>query len=87
MTSESFTTNFLSNIGFFQKYHNNITGLTGTFGSQKSQKVLEEVYKVDLLRVPRQKKRQFIELPPEICENDSKQIEKICESAINTAQL
>lgn len=36
MTSESFSTNFLSNIGFFKRYNNNIFGLTGTLGSEKA---------------------------------------------------
>lgn len=33
MTSETFTTNFLSNVGLFKKYEHNIIGLTGTLGS------------------------------------------------------
>ncbi|CAF3422734.1 unnamed protein product, partial [Rotaria sp. Silwood2] len=36
MTSETFTTNFLSNIGYFKKYGSNLCGLTGTLGSEKA---------------------------------------------------
>lgn len=33
ITSESLTTNFISNVAFFKKYGPNIYGLTGTIGS------------------------------------------------------
>ena len=52
MTSETFTTNFLSNMGFFKRYGSNLFGLTGTLGSEKAKQVLSDVYNVDLVNIP-----------------------------------
>ncbi|CAF4739494.1 unnamed protein product, partial [Rotaria sp. Silwood2] len=60
MTSEAFTTNFLSNIGYFKKYNQNLFGLTGTLGSDASKKVLADVYEVDLIIMPSSSKKHYI---------------------------
>ncbi|CAF4218279.1 unnamed protein product, partial [Rotaria magnacalcarata] len=52
MTSETFTTNFLSNRGYFTRYGSNLFGLTGTLGSEKTKQVLVDAYKVDLVMIP-----------------------------------
>jgi len=44
VTSESLTTNYLSNVGFFKRYNENILGLTGTLGSEKARELLNSVY-------------------------------------------
>ncbi|CAF4075923.1 unnamed protein product [Rotaria sordida] len=83
MTSETFTTNFLSNIGYFKKYGKNLFGLTGTLGSDASKKVLAEVYDVDLVIIPCSYIKQYISLPDILTNNDAQWLEAICRCAIN----
>eukprot|EP00340_Litonotus_pictus_P012012 CAMPEP_0170539870 /NCGR_PEP_ID=MMETSP0209-20121228/104269_1 /TAXON_ID=665100 ORGANISM="Litonotus pictus, Strain P1" /NCGR_SAMPLE_ID=MMETSP0209 /ASSEMBLY_ACC=CAM_ASM_000301 /LENGTH=664 /DNA_ID=CAMNT_0010842049 /DNA_START=3652 /DNA_END=5643 /DNA_ORIENTATION=+ len=61
LTPENITTNYLSNIGFFTRYKNNILGMTGTLGSKHSQDLFKQIYKVNLLIIPRFKERLFSE--------------------------
>ncbi|CAF2645385.1 unnamed protein product [Rotaria sp. Silwood2] len=70
MTSETFTTNFLSNIGYFKKYGSNLCGLTGTLGSEKARQVLENVYNVDLVFIPSSRQKQHLSLPDIIVANE-----------------
>jgi len=86
MTSETCTTNFLSNIGFIKKYGSNLFGLTGTLGSEKAKETLSKVYKADLASIPNLHKKQYLELPPLICRNQKQWLEEICDSAVNEAK-
>ena len=81
MTCETFTTNFLSNIGFLKGY-TRVFGLTGTLGSEKARSVLKEVYHVDLINVPSLYQKQFIEYPTIVAENENKWIQTICSAAL-----
>ena len=81
MTCETFTTNFLSNIGFLKGYAR-IFGLTGTLGSEKAKKVLKEVYDVDLINVPQLYEKQYVEYPTIVVEEESKWIQTICSAAL-----
>ena len=81
LTCESLTTNFLSNIGFFKRYGNNLYGLTGTLGSLKAQHILQDVYNVDLHIMPRSRSKRFVELDPIIMPNETKWFEEICDAA------
>ncbi|CAF4301850.1 unnamed protein product, partial [Rotaria sp. Silwood2] len=83
MTSETFTTNFLSNIGYFKKYGSNLCGLTGTLGSEKARQVLENVYNVDLVFIPSSRQKQHLSLPDIIVANETEWLKEICDSAIN----
>lgn len=51
VTAESFSSNFLSNVTFFQKYKT-IYGLTGTLGSEKAVSLLKSFYKLGVFVVP-----------------------------------
>lgn len=86
MTSETFTTNFLSNMGYFKRYGTNLYGLTGTLGSDKAKNVLEDIYNVDLVYIPNLRKKQFLELPSIVAINEKEWINEICSSAINEAK-
>ena len=77
MTSETFTTNFLSNIGFINNYKN-IYGLTGTLGSDKAKRVLREVYNVELVHIPPTRQKQYLELEPIVLGNEVQWLETIC---------
>ena len=63
LTSQTLTTNFLSNIGLFKRYKQ-LIGLTGTLGSKKSREVLESVYNVGLVDIPQLHNRQFKQITP-----------------------
>ncbi|CAF4022221.1 unnamed protein product, partial [Rotaria sordida] len=83
MTSETFTTNFLSNRGYFTKYRSNLFGLTGTLGSEKAKQVLVDVYKVDLVIIPNLCRKQYLSLPDIVAMNETEWLEEICHSAMN----
>ncbi|CAF4880022.1 unnamed protein product, partial [Rotaria socialis] len=72
MASETFTTNFLPNRGYFTKYSSNLFGLTGTLGSEKAKQVLVDVYNVDLVIIPNLRQKQYLSLPDsgnDLCQN------------------
>ncbi|CAD8201155.1 unnamed protein product [Paramecium pentaurelia] len=51
------STNYLSNVGFFKRYQNQLLGLTGTLGSQVTQNLLSKQYKLDFVLMPPFKQR------------------------------
>ena len=63
LSSESLITTYISNMGYFQNYGQNIYGVTGTLGSSGSQALLKDVYDVDLGIIPTFQAKQFTELP------------------------
>ena len=60
---ESTGTNYLSNVSYFKKYFknnkSNIFGVTGTIGEISSQKILMDIYKVNIYFIPRAIKKQL----------------------------
>ncbi|CAF1374953.1 unnamed protein product [Rotaria sordida] len=83
MTSETFTTNFLSNIGYFKKYGSNLFGLTETLGSEKAKDVLSYVYNVDSVIIPSQSQKQHLSFSDIVVDNETEWLKEICYSAIN----
>ncbi|CAD8189289.1 unnamed protein product [Paramecium octaurelia] len=57
------STNFMSNVGFFKRYKNQLLGLTGTLGSQVTQNLLANKYNIDFVFIPPYKKRILQEEP------------------------
>lgn len=51
VTTEGMTSNFISNLGHFDKYKF-IYGLTGTLGSNESKKFLKETYDIQMMEIP-----------------------------------
>ncbi|CAF1276298.1 unnamed protein product, partial [Rotaria sordida] len=86
MTSETFTTNFLSNRGYFTKYGSNLFGFTGTLGSEKAKQVLAEVYNLDFVMIPSLRRKQHLSLPDIVVDNEIYWLEEICHSAINESR-
>lgn len=89
ITTESLTTNYLSNLGFFNKYiikegnkiiTNNIYGLTGTLGSEGEQALLSKVYNVDFVFIPPYKPKISKELEGIIVESQEKWLNEIAKS-------
>ena len=70
LTEENINSCYMSNLSFFKKYisdsENNIYGLTGTLGTNKTQKALQILYNLNLLFIPSFKKSKFKYLPPKI---------------------
>ena len=67
MTAENLVTSFVSNVGFFQRYGTNLYGLTGTIGTEDSQTLLKEIYKINIGFMPTYKKKQLKEVPFVLC--------------------
>ena len=86
ITPETFTTNFLSNIGFFQRYGANHLGLSATFGSDKSQLALTELYHDDIVKIPHAKAKQYIEFPVKIAASETEWFFEVCRSALYESQ-
>ena len=87
LSSESLITAYISNMGYFQNYGQNIYGLTGTLGSLGSQELLKDTYNVDLGIIPTFKEKKFEELPSVLVtgqiEHDAAILESIQEQVVN----
>lgn len=86
VTSENFTTNFLSTVGYFRRYGKNLIGLTGTLGSEKSREILQEVYHVDCAYIPSLREKQFLVLSPIVSEDHTQWLNEICFSTTHELQ-
>ena len=58
VTTEGMTSNFISNLGHFDKYKQ-LYGLTGTLGSDNAKVFLQKTYKADLMKIPPFKERKL----------------------------
>lgn len=79
---ENLTTNFISNVSFFQRYGSNIYGLTGTLGSSNSINLLNKTYFADSVIIPPFRQKQHQELRPIIVSNEEEWYENIIESTL-----
>ena len=86
ITPESLTTSFISNMNFFKRYESSITGLTGTLGSKSSQKLLEDIYNIDIASIPTFKPQIIEEYPGSVVEDSLAHIQAISDSAIKEAK-
>ena len=91
LTEENINSCYMSNLTFFKKYiskeENNIYGLTGTLGTNKSQIALQTLYNLNLFFIPSFKESKLINLPPKITndknEYKSMLINEIIEISLN----
>ena len=85
LTEESLNSCYMSNFTFFKKYiskkENNIYGLTGTVGSEKTQEALKILYNLNLLFIPTFKESKLKIIEP-IIEKDPEKYEEILVSQI-----
>ena len=77
MYPENLISIFMSYFGFFNKYHGNIYGVTGTLGEEAHHKFLSEVYQVVLSAIPTFIEKDMTEFPPIVVETNSQWREKI----------
>ncbi|CAG0890702.1 unnamed protein product [Darwinula stevensoni] len=85
MTSETITTNFLSNMGLMNKYEQ-VYGLTGTLGSETARGVLKKVYGVDLINIPQRRQKQYLELESIVAEGEANWLKEIMSNIIHEIQ-
>ncbi|CAF3715511.1 unnamed protein product [Rotaria sp. Silwood1] len=87
ITAESLTTNFLSNVGFFSRFHKNLFGFTGTLGSKDSQELVRYIYDVDFLIVPPYKYTQFRAFNDKLTQNEQEWLDECTKSIYDEAKI
>ena len=73
-------------MGYFNKYGNNIFGMTGTLGNEETHEMLESIYPIKLCFIPTYKHKQFIELKGRIETTVFGWIESVTISIISEAE-
>ena len=79
MTAENLVTSFVSNVGYFQRYGTNLYGLTGTIGTEDTQILLKDLYKINIWFMPTFRKKQLKEVPYVLWNNEEEWIDKVAE--------
>jgi preprotein translocase subunit SecA len=69
LTGENINSSYMSYLSYFKKYKL-IYGITGTLGSKETQKAFNDIYKINLLKMPPFKPRQLIEFNPRTFSNE-----------------
>ena len=75
-TEENINSSFMSYLSFFRKYKI-INGITGTLGSKKTQQAINEIYKINLLRMPPFKTRALEIYEPRVFPDEKMYEEKL----------
>ncbi len=70
-TEENINSSFMSYLSFFRKYKL-INGITGTLGSKKTQKAINKIYNINLLRMPPFKERKLLIYEPKTYSEEEK---------------
>ncbi|XP_032400584.1 protein translocase subunit SecA [Etheostoma spectabile] len=72
-------TNYMSNVGLFQKYGTQIFGISGTLGQQSETETLQKIYEgIKTCRIPSFKRRKLFEVEGVIVSDEKEWIKKIC---------
>lgn len=83
LRAESVFSAFMSNVAFFEKYGNRIYGMTGTIGDENTQKLLTDVYPVNLSFVPTFRPKDFTAYPGVLAKDRTAWLNDIAKSVIN----
>ena len=59
ISSETFTTNFLSNMAYVKRYTQDFYGFTGTLGQKVIRDKLEQIYEVKCFDIPSSREKQY----------------------------
>lgn len=86
ITPERLTTSFISNLSFFKRYGANISGMTGTLGSEASKNLLNNLYNLESIVIPTFKPKIFLEFPGQVADNKQEHIESIVNNALAEAK-
>ncbi|XP_062603694.1 protein translocase subunit SecA-like [Saccostrea cucullata] len=76
----SIITNFMSNQAFFERYQNNIFGLSGTLGDHQENEFLQDTYGLSCMKIPPFRRKQFQEEAGILCESKEVWISTIVEA-------
>ncbi|XP_067257231.1 protein translocase subunit SecA-like [Chanodichthys erythropterus] len=72
-------TNFMSNVGLFKKYSNQIYGITGTLGKQIELEILKKLYDgIDTCKIPSFRRRKLYELEGMVIPEEDEWIRTVC---------
>ncbi|KAK9971313.1 hypothetical protein ABG768_024687 [Culter alburnus] len=72
-------TNFMSNVGLFKKYKNNVYGITGTLGEQTELDMLKKLYDgIDTCKIPSFRRRKLYELEGMVISEEDEWIRTVC---------
>ena len=79
MSNMTVTTNFMSYYCLFQKYSNQIYGVTGTLGNQSERAVFQKLYEgVKTCNIPSFKRRKLFEVQGLIVVDDNEWLREVC---------
>ena len=56
--------------------------MTGTLGSETARKVLQSVYKVELINVPQRRRKQYLQLEPLIVQDEVNWLKEIISTVL-----
>ena len=82
ITPLTLTTNYLSNIGLFTRYKDQIYGFSGTLGSTDARDLLREIYQVDTIIIPSFKQKRHFQLKTILEPTDSDWLNIIVQNTI-----
>jgi len=86
VTTENITTNYISNIQFISQYGHNISGITGTIGSEDAQQLLEKIYHIDFVKIPTYRNKTQYLMPVRLADNEEEWVQAIIGSCVNEIQ-
>ncbi|KAK9978940.1 hypothetical protein ABG768_020676 [Culter alburnus] len=79
LSNMSLITNFMSNVGLFKKYQNQIYGITGTLGDQTELDMLKKVYDgIKTCKIPSFRRRKLYELEGIVIPEEDEWIRTVC---------
>ncbi len=79
LSNMTLITNFMSNLGLFKKYKNQIYGITGTLGDQTELDMLKELYDgIDTCKIPLFRQRKLYELEGLVIAEEDEWIRTVC---------
>ncbi|CAF0774599.1 unnamed protein product [Didymodactylos carnosus] len=87
MTPLTVTTNYMSNVGLFTRYKNQIYGFTGTLGSESAKDLLRKVYNVDTIVIPSFKEKRHFSFNAILTSTDEEWLETITSNTVNNMDL
>ncbi|KTF74287.1 hypothetical protein cypCar_00042689 [Cyprinus carpio] len=79
LSNMSLITNFMSNVGLFNKYANHVYGITGTLGDQTELDMLKELYNgIETCKIPSFRRRKLYELEGMVIPEEDEWIRMVC---------
>ncbi|XDV28302.1 hypothetical protein PO909_031645 [Leuciscus waleckii] len=79
LSNMTLITNFMSNVGLFNKYPNQIYGITGTLGDKTELDMLKKLYNgIETCKIPSFKRRKLYELEGLVVPEEKEWIRMVC---------